>query len=408
MTTPSRARWIAPIAALALAIGAPAAITSVANADPSLPEKTAEELLESIAAAEPVAFSGTVSQTVDLGLPDLSALEVVGPGGHGSSASPFDPMMLVTGTNTWQVWTDGDHSAKLALQVSGGEYSFTTNGSDAWFWDSAAAQVHRVSIPSHGTGHTGTMPEHAPVTPGEFAEQALEHIEPTTTVETSGTRMVAGRPAYELVLTPQDPATKIGTVRLAVDSETSLPLWFQITSTAGTPAVDVGFTDISYALPNPSIFTFSTPAGAEEIVTELPSTEDLEGLEHHGQLPDEDAPPGSAPHPSSFTGAEPTVVGEGWSAVVVLPAPDPGAAGHAGPPAGDGFTQVDPEDVDHPEGPAGGITAVLDQLPTISGDWGSGKIFEGTVFSALLADDGRIAIGAVGPDSLTAALTAAP
>nr|NLD41061.1 hypothetical protein [Actinomycetales bacterium] len=102
MATTTRLRWIAPTAALALALGAPVAVSAVANADPSLPDKTAEELLEDLATAEPVAFSGTISQQVDLGLPDLSALEVAGPGGPRHSAAPFDPMTLVSGTNTWR------------------------------------------------------------------------------------------------------------------------------------------------------------------------------------------------------------------------------------------------------------------------------------------------------------------
>ena len=42
----------------------------------------------------------------------------------------------------------------------------------------------------------------------------------------------------------------------------------------------------------------------------------------------------------------------------------------------------------------------------MSGTWGSGHLLEGTVFSAVLTDDGRLAIGAVPPSALYDALSA--
>jgi len=49
---------------------------------------------------------------------------------------------------------------------------------------------------------------------------------------------------------------------------------------------------------------------------------------------------------------------------------------------------------------------MLQALPTTSGAWGSGKVLEGTLFTAILTDDGRVAIGAVPPTTLGAALAA--
>ena len=47
---------------------------------------------------------------------------------------------------------------------------------------------------------------------------------------------------------------------------------------------------------------------------------------------------------------------------------------------------------------------MLKVLPTVSGAWGSGHLLRGTLFSALLTDDGRVAVGAVAPEALYAAL----
>ena len=47
---------------------------------------------------------------------------------------------------------------------------------------------------------------------------------------------------------------------------------------------------------------------------------------------------------------------------------------------------------------------MLRVLPRVSGTWGSGHLLKGTLFSALLTDDGRVVVGAVAPEALYAAL----
>lgn len=47
---------------------------------------------------------------------------------------------------------------------------------------------------------------------------------------------------------------------------------------------------------------------------------------------------------------------------------------------------------------------LVDTLPTVSGDWGSGHVLTGTLFTAVLTDDGRVAVGAVPTAVATAAL----
>ena len=50
-----------------------------------------------------------------------------------------------------------------------------------------------------------------------------------------------------------------------------------------------------------------------------------------------------------------------------------------------------------PSWPAGRLVGAL---PTVSGAWGSGHLLTGTLFSVLLTDDGRLLVGAVGPERL--------
>jgi hypothetical protein len=85
--------------------------------------------------------------------------------------------------------------------------------------------------------------------------------------------------------------------------------------------------------------------------------------------------------PSRHTnGQQPKVVGTGWTSVVVASVPTDAVSG------------------------AGSATKMLTRLPSVSGSWGSGHLLRGTLFSALLTDDGRVAVGAVPPSELYAAL----
>jgi hypothetical protein len=58
-------------------------------------------------------------------------------------------------------------------------------------------------------------------------------------------------------------------------------------------------------------------------------------------------------------------------------------------------------------GPNGGQRSgnPLAALPKVSGSWGSGRLLTGTLFSAVLTNDGRVAIGAVPAERLYSALT---
>ncbi|MGC4856194.1 hypothetical protein ACLQ24_23125 [Micromonospora sp. DT4] len=83
-------------------------------------------------------------------------------------------------------------------------------------------------------------------------------------------------------------------------------------------------------------------------------------------------------------GRDPQVrtVGEGWTTVLVARLD----AAPGGKPSGDA------PDVD--------VSKLLGGLPAVSGEWGSGRLLTGKLFSVLLTDDGRVLAGAVTPERL--------
>lgn len=404
-------RWAVPVAAVGV-IGATAGVaSSQANADPGLPHRTAAQLLADVQTADVQSLSGTIVQTADLGLPQLPGLtgSAGGPGGGGGGASAGAGTVasltsLLSGSHTSRVWIDGPTRQRVALLDGSQESDVIRNGTDVWLWSSAdKAAVHRrlptsmhpLSKNGHQTPTVPGIPSGAPSgspsgtattapTPQQAANQALALIGRHTTVTTSGTATVAGRAAYELVLTPKDPATRIASVRIAIDGTRHIPLRVQVYSTKlANPAFQVGFKSIDFGRPDASRFAFTPPAGTK--VTDqgaLPTAP-------HKASPGN--PASTTPTPKSWAAQpQPTVVGSGWSSVVVATLPSSTGA-QSGSSQADLLKQLAP---------------VLRSLPQVSGTWGQGRLLEGTLFSAVITDNGRIAIGAVAPSQLYAALAA--
>jgi outer membrane lipoprotein-sorting protein len=360
-------RWLVPSAAAVLVIGGGAAAgTIAASADPSLPARSAAQLLVDVQNAKIDGLSGTVVETADLGLTALSGL---GSGGA-------DIGKLIAGSNTARVWYAGEDKARVALLGALGETDVIRNGSDVWMWKSADNSATHYTIPAGaGRGETPkALPAGVPATPQEAADAALAAIDPSTRVTTTGAASVAGRDAYELVLSPKDSASLVGQVRLAIDAKTHVPLRVEVYAKgANNPAVRVAFQQISFTVPDAQQFAFNPPAGAK-VTTEKPADLQKEAAKAKANAKAEVR----AKKPADTSG--PTVVGTGWTSVLVAKMP----AGNA----------TDKGTV------AATAQGLVDGLPKVSGSWGSGHLLSGSLFSALITDDGKVLIGAVAPEKL--------
>jgi outer membrane lipoprotein-sorting protein len=352
-------RWLVPVTAVATVIGGGAALgTFAAQAEPSLPPRTAAQLLVDLQTSRLEGLSGTVVQRADLGLPPLAGLVA------GDSLTG-----LLTGTHTLRVWHSGPDRQRIALLDTLGEQDVIRNGRDVWTWNSRTnTATHRV-LP---TGDGEAAAPELPATPQEAASQALAAIDPTTEVSVGRSATVAGRDAYELVLAPRDAASLVHQVRIAIDAREHVPLRFEVFADGSDqPAFEMAFTQVSYTRPDVDQFTFNPPPGVKV-------TEETVGKR-----------PGGA-HEKRADGERPDVraVGEGWATVVVARLDGAGAPGARGdaPAAG--------------RNGSGEAASLLGGLPAVSGDWGSGRLLTGKLFSVLLTDDGRLIAGAVTPERL--------
>jgi outer membrane lipoprotein-sorting protein len=390
-------RWlpagIVPVVIVAAAVSGPVA----AEAQPRLPARTAQELLEFVAASTDDAYSGTVEQSSDLGLPDLS---LASPPGRASSSDPTSMVLeLLTGEHSAQVSVDGPDRARVQVLDQLAQRSVVVNGSDAWYYDSDSREAVHAVLPDREAARAGleaklrekaaTYPElqDVPRTPAELAQVFLASIDPGTEVTVDGTSRVAGRSAYELLLTPEDTTTLIGSIAVSVDSGTGVPLSVAVHARGQDEAAfEAGFSSVEFNTPAAGTFEFTPPPGAT--VTEVPTADDARADDEyeHGS---------TAPH------EKPVVLGEGWSTIVELPAGSASEVGidsGTGAPAGmDDSLEVEPG-MD-PEVVAG-ARALLEQALT---DVDGGRALQTALVSVLITDDGRILAGSVSTDRLVAA-----
>ena len=361
-------RWlpaiIAPVLIAAGAIGIPA----VANAASTPPSKTAAQVLSLIEGAKDAAYSGTVQQTSDLGLPQVPS---VGPGSSSTGSDATSQLLdLLTADHTARVFVDGQNKQRLQVLDSLAERDVVRNGSDVWAYDSKTKTAAHLTLPPNTPGSHFASPGATPapdaqtLSPAALADKFLAAIEPSTKVSVSSTASVAGRPVYQLELTPKAGATLVASVTLSVDAKTGLPLKVAVDARGQkADAFTVGFSSIDFSTPAASLFQFTPPKGATVTTPKA----------------DKADKPGPGTNDPDKGAVKPSVTGAGWASIIELPA---GAAG-AKSPAG-----------------SASQSKLLDELTTsVVG----GRALQTSLLSVLLTSDGRILVGAVPIASLEAA-----
>lgn len=407
-TTPTgrskAARYGIPAAiagAVALTVGMIPAIAAAGT--PDLPQISAQKLLAKVAAAHPQQMSGTLTVDNDLGLPQLPASLAGGDllgglaGGKGKQQAGVSPqqllMQLASGEHTVRIAHDGDQRQSVALDEKTGDYRIVHNGKQLWLYDGSS----RTAL--HTTEPAGAAAPKAPTdggaakalgtTPAQFAQQALAAAKSTTKVSVGEAESIAGRDAYQLVLTPKNaPYATVGSIRIGVDAKTGTPLKFTVNPKGGGKAlVDVAFSKVDFTKPAASAFAFKAPRGTK-IVNQKPAA--------HAALPH--APKSGDAHklagahkPGALLGALglPTggssgvrTYGTGWGTVLAL--------------KGDAHTKSGKSTKDGAQA-LGALGTLSDQ---VKGAFGKGQLFHTRVASLLITDNGTIYAGPVTPKGL--------
>jgi outer membrane lipoprotein-sorting protein len=318
-----------------------------------------------------------VVETASLGLPQLP-----GTSNQNSITS------LLAGSHTIKVWYADPQHIRLAVPVQMSETDVIRAGRQVSVWQSSSNTVTRMQLPAKASAadsHANAVPSQVPLTPQQAASQALKAVGPSTRVTVDRTVTVAGQPAYQLVLSPKSSSSLIGRVSIAIDATRNVPLRVQVFARgAASPAIQVGYTSISFVKPAAANFNFSTPAGAKVKVVSPPG--------------------GSSSHMAKGTKAsgEPQVIGKGWLSVAVLPASD--LAGVMGAGSASSAAGVGSQSVSSGSGESGAVAAAMMKSATpVHGAWGSGRLLHTSLVSVLMTNSGHVLVGAVTPAVLYAA-----
>ncbi|MCU1684275.1 MAG: hypothetical protein JWQ81_5014 [Amycolatopsis sp.] len=351
----------AAVVGTALGIGGLAVIAmpATAGAAPALPQVSAENLVQSVLTAKTPALDGTVTVDNNLGLPSLNMIP-------GASALNF---------TSAQVYSDGTGRSKLSMNQGASQQTIVNDGKTVWTYNSKNNSASELKLSADGakpSADSGKM-----LDPATASTQLLSKVRESSTVSVEGTAQVAGRSAYELVLTPKpSERTVLREIRVSVDSETRLPLRLAVLTNGTTaPALQVSFSDVHFAAQPASEFQFTPPQGAK--VTQEQPKADPATLDKAQQA-----------------AQDVKIVGDGWDTVVVGKVPADLLSGGATAGKAKDAQQFDP------------MTLLNKFTKPVSGTWGTGHLITTKVGSAVLTDDGRFAAGAVPEQVLLDALAA--
>ena len=347
-------RWLPALVVPVVVVAGVAFSQSQAGAAVNLPDKTAAEVLTLVGESTVQDLSGTVEQTSEFGLPQLDM------GTSQAATGAASALELLTGSHMARVYLDGPSNARVQVMDQLSERDVIVNGSQVWLYSSSDNTATELTSPSGATGKSGAG-EQAAMTPAQLADRLLAQIDPSTTVSVGTDAIVAGRSAYELVLTPRATETLVASVSIAVDSETGLPLSVKVQARGqDKPAFTLTFSQLTLETPDAALFNFTPPPGATVEQQTLP-----------------DWPADRAGTETSGDHAAVTTSGSGWASVVEIPA---GAL---------------PADISSSPLFAQAATPVE-----------GGRLISTTLLNVYVTDDGRILVGSVPFETLRAAATA--
>ncbi|USA02571.1 DUF2092 domain-containing protein [Streptomyces lydicamycinicus] len=395
-------RYGVPVAVAGVSAAMIGLVPAFAGSAPDLPKISAQDLIAKVAKSDVQQLSGTVRVTTDLGLPSLpgvgggaggfgGAQDGGAQGGEGASAAPQQKLMeLASGAHTLRVAADGPEKQRVSIVDKAAEYSLVHNGKDVWAYDSGSNTAVHNTAPGDRSGKQHRAPEGLPkdlktATPQDLAKQALEAAGDTTSVSVDGTAKVAGRDAYQLQIKPKQAGSTVGSIRVAVDAANGVPLKFTLTpKSGGAAAVDVGYTNVDFAKPAASTFSFTPPKGAKVVDGDK---ERATAQREHGK----DAP--SRKHlAKDMDGMD--VIGKGWTSIATI--------------KGDGSGLPSGKAKDKAKGAGGDVGKFLDSIgDKVNGKFGSGRVFSTRLVNALITDNGTVYVGAVDKQTLINAANAA-
>ena len=308
------AKWI-PSLTVAGVITAGAVALPLQASAVDLPDRTVAELIAAIDQSVE-GFSGTVTKTSNLGLPELEMSQMMSeemiedmqermPEGFEDfvpqvieQSSITDAISFLAGSDTIRVYASKDgFRAQILDPMSQRDLIVTPDA--VYSYDAKTNTVLTrtidVDLDRPTLAELNAQTELDLTNPDELAAALLAEAEGTATIAVGDDHRVAGRDAYRLTVTPESSVSLVERIDISVDAETGLGLAVNVYSTEQSEvAFSVAFDDITIGAPDASRFAFTPPPGAtvetvefpaevEQVITEL-QRDDLTDAEREALL----------------------------------------------------------------------------------------------------------------------------
>jgi len=337
-------RFAVPGAVVAVAVAAAAVTPSLTSAQtPLLEPMTNSQLVAAVLGAHPVQYQGTVQATSNLLGSDASLLQSVG--------STVD---LPNGTATANVYRGSGDDLRVQVLNAQSERDLYVDGSSAWIWSSSTNEATNI------TGVPTVSRASQDFNPTQLADRIVADAT-TSQLSVGANTYVAGRAAYQLVITPAQSGSTVGRVVVAIDSTNYQVLGVSVYAKSVSGAVlSVTFSSISFGPQPSSVFAFTPPTGAKVTTESVASLASLT---------------------SSMSVQEPVATfGQGWEVV----------SEYNGLPSGATLSSTLKE---------------LETTATVNGV--TGKLITTPLFNVFILPSGKVFAGAVTPAVLAADSTVA-
>ena len=374
-----------------IAVGA-IAVPLQANAI-DLPDLSPQQVMVLMQGADVTEFSGTIVKSSNMGLPTLEFSSMMSEDSIAqieekmpAEMADFVPAViesntltqaieLISGSHTIRVYVSGQDKLRAQILDPMSQRDLIVSGNEFWVYDAkmATALTGTIDIeadPAKQVEAEQKVMDYADSialdlsSPEAIADYLVSMVDETSQIEVGRDHSVAGRSAYQLIISPDSPNSLVASAAVSVDSETGMPLKVEIFSTTQVEAaMTVGFESISFGSVDQGLFSFTPPAGtsvetfdADELMATLDGYVKPEGYVSDYEVP-----------------AEPEVLGSDWDSVVHLAA----------------LPADIPQDLMATE-------LFADMLTQVPG----GKVFSTPLVNVLLTDSGEVYMGAVTIDYL--------
>lgn len=338
-------RWLVAIV-LIVAVGVLVAtsVSGVFRKDAALPVTGPQKLIAEVQRPYSGGYYGTIDTQLRLGLPHRLAVALAGAAPAGN---------LLHGSHRLRYWYGGPDQQRVAIINETSEQDVFRTGSATWQWDTATHIARRGTVTATPDA---VLPMRLAIaselTPPELAQHILSVVGTRSAAALRSGDPIAGRPTYELVISPDTGQSRIGEIDIDVDGRSGVAVRVRMYAAGGgAPVLDVSFEDdIRFDLPAPQNFHFRLPASAQVRSSLVPSV-------LNSALDDT------------------ALMGSGWLAVTSY---------RSDLATGKDLARI--------------VSPLLNHAARrVKGPWGRGKLVVSPVMSVLVTDQGQVLAGPVQP-----------